>query len=189
MDEQLPSDELLNFFKALADANRLKIVGFLAKHPYTVEELAKELDLGVSTTSHHLGKLAKAGLVDARADGHYNVYSLQTDILKEMAQRLLTTETFPRLIEEDDLDTFERKVIENFIDADGRIEAFPAQEKKFIVLLRYILKSFEPGVQYSEREVNEILFRFNEDTATLRRNLVAHKMMTRHGGGGNYWRL
>ena len=33
-------DQLLVFFKALADANRLKIVGLLAQQPYTVEQLA-----------------------------------------------------------------------------------------------------------------------------------------------------
>ena len=34
------SEELVTFFKALADANRLKIVGLLAEKPYSVEELA-----------------------------------------------------------------------------------------------------------------------------------------------------
>jgi len=34
------SDELLVFFKALADASRLKIVGLLASRPYSGEELA-----------------------------------------------------------------------------------------------------------------------------------------------------
>ena len=31
------SDETVTFFKALADANRLKIVGLLAQQPYSVE--------------------------------------------------------------------------------------------------------------------------------------------------------
>ena len=34
------SDEVVTFFKALADANSLKIVGLLAQQPYSVEELA-----------------------------------------------------------------------------------------------------------------------------------------------------
>ena len=66
MDENA---ELLLFFKALADANRLKIVGLLAGQSYTVEQLAAMLDLGASTVSHHLGKLAEAGLVSANARG------------------------------------------------------------------------------------------------------------------------
>ena len=42
MDEQV--NELLKFFKALADANRLKIVGLLAQGEYTVEQMAEMLD-------------------------------------------------------------------------------------------------------------------------------------------------
>ena len=41
MNSQTINDELLGFFKALADANRLKIVGLLAKQPYSVEQLAE----------------------------------------------------------------------------------------------------------------------------------------------------
>ena len=55
-------EELLEFFKALADANRLKIVGLLAQDEYTVEEMAEILKLRPSTVSHHLTRLSKAGL-------------------------------------------------------------------------------------------------------------------------------
>jgi DNA-binding transcriptional ArsR family regulator len=57
------TEELLTFFKALADAQRLKIVGLLAQEAHTVEQLAALLNISPSTTSHHLSKLAKAGLV------------------------------------------------------------------------------------------------------------------------------
>ena len=56
------SEELVNFFKAFADTNRLKIVGLLADKPYSVEELAELLNLKPSTISHHLARLTKAGL-------------------------------------------------------------------------------------------------------------------------------
>jgi hypothetical protein len=57
----------LAFFKALADANRLKIVGSLAQGPRTVEQLAALLNLQSSTVSHRLARLSKAGLVNAQA--------------------------------------------------------------------------------------------------------------------------
>ena len=57
------SEELVTFFKALADSNRLKIVGLLAEKPYSVEELAEVLQLKPSTVSHHLARLSEAGLV------------------------------------------------------------------------------------------------------------------------------
>jgi len=188
MTDQTQSEELLNFFKALADANRLKIVGLLAQKAFTVEELAGQLGLSASTTSHHLARLAKAGLVAARTEGHYYFYSLQTEMLKEMSQRLLHDENLPRLSEEANVDAYERKVLETFTDAEGHITAFPSQEKKYRVLLSYAMQAFEPGVRYSEKQVNEILLRFNEDTASLRRGMIEYHLMEREGGGGAYWR-
>ncbi len=189
MDNGNHNEELLNFFRALADANRLKIVGLLAQQSYTVEQLAALLGLGDSTVSHHLARLSDAGLVAARAEGYYSIYSLQTDVLSEMAQRLLSRERLPELAENVDRGSFDRKVLANFTDADGRIKAFPVQEKKFLVLLRYVLDAFEPGVRYSEKQVNDILSGYNPDTARLRRSLVEFKLMAREGGGGDYWRL
>ena len=191
MTDQEQINSLLNFFKALADENRLKIVGLLAQKPSSVEALADALGLSASTTSHHLARLSKSGLVSARADGHYYIYSLNTDALRGMSQHLLQEENLPALSQGavntgDDL--FESKVMKAFIDSEGRITAFPAQEKKFLVLLRYVLKAFEPGQRYPEKEVNEILKRYNEDTASLRRGLVEYKLMQREGGGGVYWR-
>jgi len=185
--ENARSEELLGFFKALADANRLKIVGLLAQRPHTVEELASLLDLGASTVSHHLSRLGKVGLVAARAEGYYAIYSLRTDVLEEMARRLLSKENLPGLADVG-LDSFERKVLTAFTEADGRLKAFPAQEKKYLVLLRHVVKAFEPGARYSEKEVNQILARYHEDTASLRRDLVDYHFMTREGGGGRYWR-
>jgi predicted transcriptional regulator len=189
MSETTYSDELLDFFKALADANRLKIVGLLAQQPYTVEQLAALLDLGVSTTSHHLARLAKVGLVAARAEGYYSVYSLQTDALSDKARRLLSKEELPKLADEVDLDSYDRKVLATFSEPDGHFKAFPAQEKKYLVLLRHAVKAFEPDVRYSEKQVNEILSRFHPDTARLRRSLVDYGLMAREGGGRDYWRL
>lgn len=191
MTDQEQINTLLNFFKALADENRLKIVGLLAQKPSSVEALADALGLSASTTSHHLARLSKSGLVSARADGHYYIYSLNTDALRGMSQHLLQEENLPALSQGavntgDDL--FESKVMKAFVDSEGRITAFPAQEKKFLVLLRYVVKAFEPGQRYPEKEVNEILKRYNEDTASLRRGLVEYKLMQREGGGGAYWR-
>jgi hypothetical protein len=79
-------------------------------------------------------------------------------------------------------------VLDTFVDADGRLKAFPAQEKKFQVILRYVVEAFKPGERYRETQVNEILSRYHDDTASLRRGLIEHKLMRREGGGGAYWR-
>jgi len=42
-------------------------------------------------------------------------------------------------------------------------------------------------LRYSEKQVNEILLRYNEDYAQLRRELVEQDYLCRQGGGGEYW--
>ena len=188
MNEDFQHAALLEYFKALSDANRLKIVGFLAKRPYAVGELAEVLGLSISTTSNHLSYLSHAGLVSARAKGHYSIYSLETRVLQDIARSLLQTNNLPRLSHPEDSAVYERRVLDTFTNPEGRITAFPAQEKKFLVLLRYVLLSFEPGVHYTEKQVNEILLRFNKDTSSLRRGMIEYHLMERAGGGGVYWR-
>jgi len=119
MDEKVI--ELLEFFKALADANRLKIVGLLAQGRYSVEQMAEMLELKPSTVSHHLSKLSKAGLVSARSESYYNIYQLEAKMLQEMSQRLLASETLPAVAAEVDMDAYDRKVINTFCDENGRI--------------------------------------------------------------------
>ena len=179
-------DGLLEFFKALADANRLKIVGLLAQGEYSVEQLAEMLGVSASTVSHHLSKLASASLVSARAESYYSIYHLETGVLESMSQQILSHGVIPAVTTVPAVDAYDKKVLKNFLDTEGRIQRFPAQRKKFEVLLRYVAKAFKPGVRYSEKQVNEILSFYSEDTATLRRSLIAEKLMEREVGGKEY---
>src|SRR5512143_1733487 len=189
MEHEKHFEHLLQFFKVLGEPHRLRIVGILAQRPHTVEQMAKTLNIGVSTVSHHLSRLASAGLVGTKAEGYYSVYSLNTETLTSMARTLLQEVEPPRSQEESNLEAFDRKVLETFTTPDGRITSFPVQEKKFLVLVRHVLKSFEPRVRYTEKKVNQMLANFNEDTARLRRALVEYRFMAREGGGGKYWRI
>jgi hypothetical protein len=179
--------ELLDFFKALADANRLKIVGLLAQDEYSVEQIAEILNLRPSTVSHHLSKLSKAKLVSARSESYYNIYRLETSTLETMSQRLLASDTLPAVTAEVDLDAYDRKVINTFCDEQGRIKQFPAQQKKFEALLRYVVRDFEAGKHYTEKDVNAALSRYSEDVAFLRRGLIETRMMDRTNDGSLYW--
>ena len=181
--------DLVEFFKVLGEPNRLRIVGLLGQRAYTVEQLAVTLGVGASTVSHHLTRLARAGLVISRSESYYNLYSLKTDVLSDMAKTLLAQAQPARPESEKELSDYDRKVLATFITSDGRIKAFPMQERKFRVLLRHILPSFSHGVRYTEKRVNEILSKYNDDTARLRRWLVDFGYMAREGGGGKYWRV
>jgi predicted transcriptional regulator len=189
METNEQTRELLSFFKALADANRLKILGLLATEKYSVEQLAALLDLRPSTVSHHLARLNEVGLVSARAEGNYNVYQLETSALEEKARRLLAEDILPAVAADVDLDAYDRKVIHDYSLPNGRLKTIPSQLKKRLAVLRYIVQAFDSEVQYSEQEVNDILERFHEDTTSLRRELIDHRLMDRQTGGKAYWKI
>lgn len=183
------NQDLLIFFKALADANRLKIVGLLAKQAYTVEQLAAMLDLSESTVSHHLTKLAGAGLVSASAQSYYNYYRLNTDQIEVMARRLLSSEALPAEAAGVDASAYDRKVVNDYLLPDGRLKTIPSQRKKLEAVLQHLVQRFQPGQRYSEKQVNEILKRFHDDTASLRRELIGYGLMARESSGEAYWRV
>jgi biotin operon repressor len=176
------------FFKALADANRLKIVGLLAQRPYTGEELSALLDLKASTISHHLTRLAEAGLVSARSESYYNIYQLEEAALQKM-RLLFGKEDLAAAAKDIDANAYDRKVIADYSNPDGSLKTIPAQRKKLEVILEHIIRAFEPGRHYSEGEVNDILSRFHADTASLRRELVGYGLMQRERDGANYYRV
>lgn len=181
------SEELVTFFKALADSNRLKIVGLLAEKSYSVEELAELLKLKPSTVSHHLSRLSEAGLVRARSESYYNVYQLDQSVLEEKARTMFSQSELSSVAAEVDADAYDKKVIRDYRRRDGSLKTLPSQRKKLEAILRHVVKAFDVGKRYSEKQVNEILSRYHEDTATLRRELVGLGLMKREGGG-EYWR-
>lgn len=186
--EENIADEVLQFFKALADANRLRILGLLAHEDLSVEQLAAMLGLRASTISHHLSKLSEAGLVSAKAMSYYNIYQFENKTLEAMAERLLSKESLSAIAVDVDLDAYDRKVISDYSLPDGHLKTIPAQRKKLEALLRYISQDFERGTQYNERQVNEILEKYHPDTATLRRELIGAGILARSSGGKEYWR-
>jgi DNA-binding transcriptional ArsR family regulator len=180
-------EELISFFKALADPNRLKIIGLLAQETLTVEQIAEMLSVAPSTISHHLAKLSKAGLVSARAESYYNIYELNVKRLELLSKELLAPEQLPTLVREVDMDAYDQKVVKNFTNPDGSLKAIPGQLKKATAIMKYIVPVFEIGQKYPEKEVNEKLERYHQDYAQLRRNMIDMGLMTRENG--IYWRI
>ena len=129
IDTQLPG--LVQFFKVLGEPNRLKIVGLLAKQPSTVEQLAGQLKLSASTTSHHLSRLSDAGLVEARSESYYSIYSLKTDVLTTMARALLKETEAKAETGLEDLDSYDRKVLATFLTPEGASRRFRCRRRSF----------------------------------------------------------
>ena len=182
-------DSLLSFFKALSDANRLKLVGLLAQKEASVEELAAVLDVSASTVSHHLSILGEIGLVSARADGYYNVYRLETDTLEKMSQSLLAHETLPEVVKDLDPKAYDRKILTDYLDPNGVIKKIPTNRRKLDVVLRYLAEKFEFDRTYTEKEVNAVIGALNPDISGLRRDLISAKFLGREKDGSAYWRV
>jgi hypothetical protein len=84
-----------------------------------------------------------------------------------------------------DAQRFEARVFAAFMEG-GRLKQLPAKRKKRLVVLRWLADHFRPAERYPESTVNEILRRYHEDVASLRRSLVDEELLQRHAG--LYWR-
>jgi DNA-binding transcriptional ArsR family regulator len=176
---------LLAFFKAMANESRLRIVGLLAERERSVQELAELLDLKEPTVSHHLASLKDLGLVSVRAEGVTRWHALRPEALTAMNRALLEPKAVSAMAPA--TESWEEKVLAGFLDPDGRLKVIPASRRKREVVLRWLTDEFEKTRRYKESEVNEILQRRHWDSATLRREIIAHGMMAREAGV--YWRI
>ncbi|MBC6937974.1 MAG: DUF2087 domain-containing protein [Chloroflexi bacterium] len=189
MEQQQPEFEtLLNFFKALGNEKRLKIVGLLAEREYTVGELAETLGVKEPTVSQHLDMLKHFGLVKVRPEGNFRYYTFDAQALINMNREVFSREGLASIVSEavESGDEFERRVFKSFFDGE-RITHFPSSEKKWLVILRWLADRFEYGVKYPEKQVNEIITCHHPDYALLRRELVDRGFMQREKG--IYWRV
>lgn len=95
-----------------------------------------------------------------------------------------------RPIEDFGYDRRTETLLRTFIE-DGRLRRMPAKWSRRRVVLEHVaVTSFEPGVRYSEREVDAILKTWcaggEADHAALRRYLIDDGFMRRENGV--YWR-
>ncbi|HLJ52745.1 MAG TPA: metalloregulator ArsR/SmtB family transcription factor [Rhizomicrobium sp.] len=176
------AEPLLDFFKAMADESRLRIVGLLASRERSVQELARALDLKEPTVSHHLAILKALGLVTARAEGTKRWHALDKEALERLARGVLKP-----LRDTKKAETFDAKVLQSFVSADGTLKSIPASRKKRTFVLRWLMRDFAAARRYREVEVNAAIQAHHWDSATLRRELVGHRMLARKDRV--YWRL
>ncbi len=177
-------NEMLDYVKAMSDPNRLRIIGMLSQKPATRVEVAERLKLSPKDSLTHLGFLEFIGVV-TQTDG---VFTLNNDKLAVLAKEKLA-EARPTYIPAEHLDEKSKKVLKAHLNADGSIKQVPLQPAKLHVILEYLIPFFEFDMNYTEKEVNTILRRFNEDTAGLRRDLIDAGLLDRESNGSRYWRV
>ncbi|UFJ40695.1 metalloregulator ArsR/SmtB family transcription factor [Brevibacillus humidisoli] len=199
-------DILVNFHKAVADVNRIRILSLLANKPMSGSELAERLGITPATITHHTQKLKKAGLIKEKRDKNTITFFLLPRELSRLAAGIVQT-VLPderEVLQEWEVwrgrteqtgggaasDSFEEvgkemekeRIIAPFFTEDGRLKQIPAQWKKRMLMLERLAAGLEMGRAYSEKEISEYLKQFHEDYATLRREFIMNQIMYRANG-------
>lgn len=181
MDEQ---PEILSFVKALASADRLRIIGVLVRGKATQSDIAEQLHLPLRDVFNHLSFLVNVGVL-TETEG---VFDLDEKAIESFARGQFQGKR-PTFAPEGEKPEDARKVLKNFLNADGTLKQLPPMGNKLLIILNFIVDAFAYDTDYTEKEVNTILRRFHLDTAALRRYLVDHGLMARESDGTRYWRI
>ena len=79
-------------------------------------------------------------------------------------------------------------ILRNFLDATGKLTAFPAKRKMKLYALLYLAQKIPADTDFTEREINDILLDWHTfaDPATLRRELYDYGFLDRSRDGKIY---
>ncbi len=191
-------DQLIPMLKALADESRLALMWELYREEHTVGDLAERVELSEPTVSHHLSKLREAGLVTLRMAGNQRFYRANSAGLQKFKRLIneidkLSPEPDNAVVSDNQWiaalgwDEEEQQVLREHT-VNGKLVRIPAKQKKWLVVLRWLVTKFEPEKLYTEPEVNTILKSvYEHDFVSLRRDLVDFGYLRRERGGGKYW--
>jgi hypothetical protein len=191
------NDAILFMLKALADESRLELLQQLSQDERTVGDLARRVELGEPTVSHHLSRLRLAGFVTLRMAGNQRFYRASPQGLarfKQLAADIERPQPEPEPVVSDDTwiaalgwSAADQSVLRAHT-RDRQLTHLPTKEKKLLVILRWLATLFEPGRMYTEAEVNAVLKAvYAEDYVSLRRDLIDLGFLRRERGGGKYW--
>lgn len=187
---------LLSTLKAIADANRLKILALLAQAPRSGDELAALLDLKPSTISHHLTRLQKVGLVESKAAQYYHIYSLDAAALQEL-QRALTVDTLMQEVEKMEginEGAYRQQVLAQWVVGE-RLQGLPTPIRQRDIVLQWLTAKFTPDLRYGPNQVDDVLDQWCNwadfrqlDITSVTRALVDGQQLARTRDGRWYWR-
>ena len=77
-----------NWFRALGDGHRLQILDLLAASEMNAGELLEQVDVVQSTLSHHMKTLCESGLVRARRNGKWTLYTVDREAVSAAREYL-----------------------------------------------------------------------------------------------------
>lgn len=177
-------DKVVNYHKALADPTRIRLLILLADGELNGQVLAEKLGVTPATVTHHAAKLREASLINERREKNTIYFSLNDYFIKSgqsAAANLIYRTSSQKGGEEmnEQLERTKQSVIKNFFTASGQLKSIPAQLKKKLIVLEYMVSKLEKGRPYSEKELNDFIKGFHEDFATIRREFIMHQFMFR----------
>ncbi len=140
--------------------------------------MADALGVDERRVRRELGRLVEVGLIGRDL-------TLDTAALRAIAQALPQDAPMDPDLADGPWNGEEAQVLGRFFSG-GRLVSIPTQHAKRLLVLERLALEFEPGLRYTEREVNSILQVFHPDYAALRRYLVDDGLLTR--ADGSYWR-
>ncbi|WP_150267969.1 metalloregulator ArsR/SmtB family transcription factor [Paenibacillus tepidiphilus] len=175
-------DKIVNYHKALADPARLRLLLLLSKGELHGQALAEKLNLSQPTVTHHAAKLREAALIKERREKNTVYFSLNPEFIyagSEASLKFIFAKGAEELEQESPESSLKESVLRNFFAKDGHLRQIPAQYKKKLIALQHMAEQLEPGVIYSEKEINVFIQQFHEDYATIRREFIMHHFMYR----------
>ncbi|GGH84749.1 hypothetical protein JOD43_003111 [Pullulanibacillus pueri] len=176
-------EKLVHFHKIMGDPTRIKILALLSHGPLHGQAIAGKLGKTAPTITHHMTKLREINAIRERREKNTIYFELNLDSLRGQTTALLTLiQGKEREMESMTLTAEKLAVVRNFLDKEGRLKNIPAQKKKKLMVLEYLVQGLELGKRYPERELNEYLKQYHEDFATLRREFIMHQFMYRENG-------
>ncbi len=178
--------EVIRLFKCLSDKSRLQILKSLMIEDMYVERLAERLGITAPTVSFHLKKLAEAGAVSSYKSQYYMMYLMNREIFETSILELLKGKSDDADIQAQRDAEYRQKVIDAFFEY-GKLKSIPSQRKKERIVLDVIADKFEADRTYTEKEVNLLIAEFYDDFCTIRRDMIAEKLLDRNMSG--YWRV
>jgi hypothetical protein len=181
--------EIESFIKALVDSDRLRIAASLSQKSNSPDVLAAELNIKYPKLLKHLTILENANLVSKNEVAGDLAYAFNQKHLEKIARQVFASSEKGLDLSSLDLDQKQKKIIYNYFFSDGTLKMMPTQRRKIVAVCLYIIDAFKFQVDYSEKEVNQILSRFHQDTTTLRRYLVETELLSRESDGSRYWRI
>jgi hypothetical protein len=163
----------------MAEPHRRRVAAALILSSGDLTHVVSATGLDHRQAVRALDRLVSAGLIVVGSDG---VYVLLEEVFSLAARASRQPPPPAGVVPAASPD---ERVVEGSI-RDGRLVRLPRKRSKRLVVLNHLAQVFEPGVHYSERDVNVALRAFDEDVAALRRHLVDEGFLDR--SGGSYWR-